>query len=252
MPTDNDTSLNAIDVRLTGHDRELQEFRGQLRSLDGKIDRLGSDIISRMDQAQRERSDAATQQSVGNRGFWVGMGAIAVSFTGVLTSVFFVVGGQALDPIRANQARIETAVLANQDDIKKLLTATVSQATFDASLAEQQQRNLALSAATSTLRDQVVPALAELRGVTETNQLAYLRDRTDFVNVLAAGITRPEYTAGKDADNNRLSALSARLNDLQGQVNAIAPASDVIKELQATVRALTFPPSTAATKPDGR
>ena len=97
-----------------------------------------------------------------------------------------------------------------------------------------------------------MPALAELKGVTETNQLAYLRDRTDFVNVLSAGITRPEYTAGKDADGNRLSALSARLNDLQGQINAIAPASDVIKELQATVRSLTFPPSTAATKSDQR
>ena len=41
-----------------------------------------------MDQASRERNDAATQQSVGNRGFWVGMGAIAVSFTGVLTKHF--------------------------------------------------------------------------------------------------------------------------------------------------------------------
>ena len=165
-----DRSLEAVNATLDAHDRDMNEFRGQLGNLNAKIDNLGQSILSRMDMASRERTEQQAAQFQSGRGLWVGVGSIAVAFTGVLVGIFSVVGGQALDPIRVNQTDFKAALIAQGDDIKRLLVDTVTKGSFNDAQAEQQQLHLALNNTITALRDATVPALAELRGITGERQ----------------------------------------------------------------------------------
>lgn len=248
-------NVDALNAVVQGHGREIGEIRDQIQGLGN---RMASDIqaISNKIDGQQQANWAQQQAAAaGNRTNWLGVVGAVGTATGVLVSVFVVIGSMALSPIREAEARQELTI----EKLAEAETKKVSNDTYIAGLAAQQVRNLALESATTKVNDALNTALiaqaylngqnaAQLAEIMRTNDRE--EKRTDMID--SQLVKRPElaqesshvqqeFVEQRGETEQRLNAISARQTTFETWLQSLAPGlKEIISTIELRLDRLTF------------
>lgn len=211
-------SLEALGTIVEGHAKEISEIRTQITGLG---DRMGGAIQNVLNKIDNQQNAYAASRGTN----WQSIAAIC----SVLLGIVGMVGGIVLSQINSDLSRHDIAIEAikttrfSKDDARQMsdgITRWLGELS-----AEQREQTKKVS---------------YLEGVLEERQAAYLREYASIQSSIRTIdgdlIKRPEIGAANHNQGERTDALSARLNDVQGQLNSLFPASKTIDEMWAQLR----------------
>jgi hypothetical protein len=251
----------ALEQRVYGAERKIDDLSAQMSS---EVRSLRSDLSTQISDLGRDFKAQQTAQIESGRTRWTPIvsagGALAVAFI----SIFSVVGSMALTPVRGDvvdlkQGAKEAGVEFDKkiDDINVRMTPLLT-------LGADQRANVIRFTSIEKAIDGKWSTDAQgeyekrIDEVTKIYQDFATRDlaqqKADIAVVSADQIKRPEINtqmsamtsqivSGLTSVNDRYTALSARVNEVQHEFGANFTMGDAVKDLQAQIRELRSGPS---------
>ena len=211
------TSVEALEVRVYGQERKLDEVIAQVTGVETRVMAAISAVSAKFDtQIQSQRTN------------WVPVIVMVVAVAGCLGAFF----NEQLSPI--NQR------ISSNEEAFRLGIERLNQTTKELQSSEQQARlriyeNVWPKAAQIEYERRIDDKLAERRE-NETREIARLDKAIDQVD--ANLIKRPEIQALNDNLGNRIDALSRNAEDLRRDFGSNYTVGDQLKSLQRQIETL--------------
>lgn len=207
-----DVAVGELGQRVTGLEAGLQGVVGEIRNLSSKID---------------DRSRPQYPLLVSIAGFFL-------AFAGSLSYT-------VINPINSNQARLELS-------IEKIVDGTVTHREFDQRLSSGGSRIERMEQDIKALSGEVVYSKefseykirmdTEITTMRENSLRELGRIDRELATIRSDMVSRSEHQTHWNETNDRLNALSARLNDMQREFGANYTIGDQIKNLQDQIKIL--------------
>lgn len=241
-------SIDSLSTIVQEHSKQFITLHKEIADVGDRVATLFGQLSSKMDSQrseayaeQQRSSDRQIAAAASNKPDYKGIVTIVLTGLSVFISIFVVVGSMAISPLREAQITLKEDLKLSQE--------------------LQQQRNLAMGAATTKVSDDLVAArvaLAYASGEEAARHEQYVKDdarhtaREDSID--SQQVKRPEifqmhdslkeaFTLALAGLNDRMNSVISSVNELRRQFGDNFTMGDALKALETWRNSFTTPPA---------